>query len=164
MSQSPSLPPSVSMQAEPSSWRSNQELYWGLANQVIPDLDNLPDMFYDHVAIFSQGCLDCAVNQFYNHQEYKKNQIFSTQQHRPTGCSRNSSTSLFDHFPDFLLNFDFDPEVGNYLLVFDLTTVDNCIFRCPAKTKPATSFSGYRIWPKHVSIPRGCQERLSPNC
>ncbi|CAB9525450.1 expressed unknown protein [Seminavis robusta] len=134
-SSSPLLPLSVTMQAEPRLMEiSNQERDWALrikrTVEAAPDLDNLPDMMYAHLAIFAQGDLDCAVHRVYNLQEYKKEYkiLDSTAQ-----ANRLFKRFLFDHFPAFLLNFDFQPELGHSLFVFDFTKADKHYFRCHRK-------------------------------
>ncbi|CAB9523689.1 expressed unknown protein (Partial), partial [Seminavis robusta] len=133
----PSLPPSVTVQADPKFMEiSDQEREWALqikrTVEASPELDNIPDMMYAHLAIFSQGDLDCAVNRVFNLQAYKKeyNIVDSIEEGKRVIEKYN-----IQDFQGIVLSFDFDLEAGTSLLVLDPTKLDKSVFKCHRKTK-----------------------------
>ncbi|CAB9523692.1 expressed unknown protein [Seminavis robusta] len=133
----PLLPHSVTVQADPKFMEiSDQEREWALAIkravEASPELDSIPDMMCAHLAIFSQGDLDCAVNRVFNLQAYRKeyNIVNSIEEGKRVIEKYN-----FVDFQGIVLSFDFDLEIGNSLVVLDITKLDKGVFKCHRKTK-----------------------------
>ncbi|CAB9523694.1 expressed unknown protein [Seminavis robusta] len=123
---------------------SDQELEWALeikrTVEATPDLDNLNDMMYAHLAIYSKGNVERAMDRVMKMQALKEEYgiLDTVEQARQT-----LGTVLGDYFPGVLLHFGFDQEMETSLIVYDFSRTDKQIFKCPNRVSTVIQAAYY---------------------
>ena len=138
---------------------SEQEHEWAMSVKAAiegsPEIDNLSDFMYVQLAVVHQGNLANAVESASRLQQTR--QDYSLLDTYEEGI--RIQQKMVQLFPGMYLSFTYAPEEGCFVLVFDITKLDQSILNCVEKTRTwiASCFYNFHSFsPDFQSIRNGC--------